>query len=351
MRPRTSRVPRRIPPEPVSPACFNRARSRGSTLQSLTWQESPRLSATASPLAIGSTAFCVARRCRTWRGLPGPGCPSASIDANFTGRLPRWSFRSIPGSSGSSTAPARPARQAPLTRRRGLASGVSSPCRLGPPRPNLSGARRPGSPGFRPPWGLSFLVLGSRGWAGASSQVLRSGSRSGCPSLYSRVSKSREVGLPLPRLASPCEVPVLVPPSQVARLGGGCRTGRRSLFSRSILEVRTRTIPRQGVRVQLFCFHCKFHELSRNPRSLPDFSTGNRQGSRRPRDATSGSRRSGDKAGTRSPRSRQRPGPCPGPMRTRFRAHRPHPGFRPLPCRLPGKKVVQETLDNPRPDE
>lgn len=131
-----------------------------------------------SPLAIGL-------RMVAWPGDAGPRVvspvpdvrPGLPVRTSPVG-CPVWSFRSIPGSSGSLTAHARPSRQDPCPRRRGLASGVSSPCRLGPPRPNFSGARRPGSPGFLLP-GAFFPGLGSRREAGSSSQVLRSGSRSG----------------------------------------------------------------------------------------------------------------------------------------------------------------------------
>jgi hypothetical protein len=51
-----SSVPRRLAPETVSPVSFNRARSRGFTLQSLTRRGSRPSLDVASPLAIGLSA-------------------------------------------------------------------------------------------------------------------------------------------------------------------------------------------------------------------------------------------------------------------------------------------------------
>jgi hypothetical protein len=111
LRPRTSRVPRRLAPETVSPACLNRARSRGSALQSLTRQGSPRLSALHPLLRLAKRHSCVVRR------VPNP---VRSPRSRFSARVlrpghHRWVGRTFPFGSARSVPDRRRTRKAVAT--------------------------------------------------------------------------------------------------------------------------------------------------------------------------------------------------------------------------------------------
>jgi hypothetical protein len=197
-----------------------------------------------SPPAIDCLARVV-RTCRTWFVSPVPDFRRSLSAAVSPVGCPGSSLRSFRDSSGSPTHP--PASSTALSHARGLAAGVCSPCRLGhsaseslrraepwlswvsppwglPSRPrDLDG--RPASAAYRcrqeaspgDPDGLIHCRSGLRRAAmepsfGHPLGHFRRGSRSGFLSLYSRVFKEPGIGFPLPRLASPCEVPVLVPP-------------------------------------------------------------------------------------------------------------------------------------------
>jgi len=90
LRPCRSGRLRRLAPASISPVCFNRARSWGSSLQSLTRSGSQPPLGAASPLAIGS-AVSLYRTDRPFGGarLPGPSPASVAFRLRHMKRVRR----------------------------------------------------------------------------------------------------------------------------------------------------------------------------------------------------------------------------------------------------------------------
>jgi hypothetical protein len=126
-----------------SPWCsFNQARSRG-----------------VNPSELYLTEIAIASR----RGIPSCDWQPTAVDRQkslLLPHLPEIGRHKTNSSNGPRRA--RPSRIRGAVRFRrfrhrclsGLASGVSSLCRLGPPSPDFSTCDVPGSLGFHPPWGI-----------------------------------------------------------------------------------------------------------------------------------------------------------------------------------------------------
>jgi hypothetical protein len=217
LRPRTYHVPRRLSPSAGSLVSFQPGAPTGQTLQSFSRQRYAPPFSSASPLAIGD------RPLQQTQGL----LFRTSRDWPPKGLVPRTDHRR--------PVPLVSAVLLALSAHRhfcqsGLASGVCSLCRLGPPPPDFSTRGTPCSLGFHPPWGTPLLRLdldGCRDSFSRSTTPPHSQDRScehawsplgtsGHPrsemcSLCSRVSKSCGRWRCLFRGCRPLEVCVLIP--------------------------------------------------------------------------------------------------------------------------------------------
>jgi len=199
-------LPRRAPWCP-----FNQVRSRGDALQSFTGQRSLPPLGVASPLAISEPIQTDTRPAFSLH-LPKIGSHEGYSSNEPRGLVPLGSV--VLGAFGAVGIAARAASL----------QGFNPSADWGAPSLDFSACGVPGSPGLRPPWGIPLPSLDLDGCstpfraspqphralpvkteqAGARSPLGTSGhTRSGPCSLCFRVSKSWEVGLPLPRLPAP----------------------------------------------------------------------------------------------------------------------------------------------------